>query len=108
MADLFAFPSKRPADDPALAAAPIGVPVLIGCANRCGRVCSVHWPRDPQLGDLHQELRLQGWTLASAEIAGLPLIGTASHATAPLCGNCAKGEAVRQRLHSGRAPTLRR
>jgi len=108
VADLFAFPGKRPADDPTLVGAPIRVPVLIGCANRCGRVCSINWPTDPMLADLHQMLRTQGWTLATAEIPGLPFIGSPQQATAPLCGNCARGEGVRERLNSGRAPTLRR
>ena len=109
MADFFPF--RRPGQDaPPVhpAGATIALPVMLGCAGRCGKVTAVHWPTDPQLGDLQQELRRLGWVLATAEMKGLPLIGIDCHATAPLCGDCARGEQVRAGLATGRVPTLQR
>lgn len=108
MADYIPFPPFRASDSDRPGGAPIQIPVLLGCAGRCGMVCSVNWPTDPQLGDVHQALRVQGWVLATAEIAGLPFVGAGTQAMAPLCGACARGKQQRARLSPGRAPTLRR
>ena len=88
---------------------PLHLPVILGCAGRCGKTAAVHWPRETNLRDLIHELRAQRWSLATAEVAGLgSLIGIVSQATAPLCPECSTGTRTRAKLNTGRVPTLQR
>ena len=88
---------------------PLNLPVILGCAGRCGRTAAVHWPRETNLRDLIHELRAQRWSLATAEVAGLgSLVGIVNQATAPLCPECSLGTRARAKLNTGRVPTLQR
>ena len=110
MADYVPFPPFSSSPFPPLGnQGRLALPVLIGCAGRCGKVAAIHWPCDPTLGDLVAELRKQQWVLATAELAGVSsIIGNYPDAVAPICSVCAAGEVARARLSPGRVPTLRR
>jgi len=112
MADYHPFPNpfRRGANDtPPLELGKLGLPVLMACTGRCGKITAVHWPREPNLADVSQELRAVGWVLATAQIAGvMSIVGQFPDAVAPLCGDCARGEQARERFTPGRVPTLKR
>jgi len=114
MADVLPFSHPIPKTESSVTTSPIdggpiALPVIIGCAGRCGKTAAVHWPVEPSLADLVAELRAQRWVLATAEIAGLgSIVGVVQHATAPLCPECALGTRARAKLNTGRVPTLQR
>lgn len=101
--------TEQPVTTSPIDGGPIALPVILGCAGRCGKTAAVHWPHEPSLADLVHELRAQRWVLATAEIAGLgSIVGVVQHATAPLCADCATGTRARAKLNTGRVPTLQR
>ena len=108
-ADVLPFDHPIPAESSPIDGGPLALPVILGCAGRCGKTAAVHWPKEPGLRDLIYELRAQRWVLATAEIAGLgSIVGVMAHATAPLCPECATGTRARAKLNTGRVPTLQR
>lgn len=66
---------RRPSSPTApLTSAPAAeLPILVGCAGRCGRVMAIRLPpelaRDPSLAELRGELHRIGWGLAPANVA---------------------------------------